>query len=209
MLVAVKFAVATVEALARNATSPLLLPLAVVISHSHWMNRYSLLSVTVAPGVNVTTDVTSAVVDSAADVVPTSTALVICVAPVPAALVPRHSRTLTRPACDDAVVARTANVIVQLALAKMPLIGFSERQLSPLAGTAAVVSALVVENVPDARLVPNRSLLKLAEAILATVQLLAIVLAPGSTSDSEPKPLTATFLRKSLLEAIYSSQRHE
>jgi hypothetical protein len=55
----------------RINTLPLFDPLAVVISQAIMKNRYSLFSVIVVPGFQVTTVVTSAVVESAALVVPT------------------------------------------------------------------------------------------------------------------------------------------
>jgi hypothetical protein len=143
--VVTKLLVTTVDALARKSTSALLLPPAVVVSHSHWTNKYSPLNVIAAPGINVTVDVASALVDSAAVVVPVRTAPVNCVALEPLALTDFQIRHLTRPACDDALVtARTRNVSVQLALTNSPVIVFSDRQLSPPVGAAAVPKASVV-----------------------------------------------------------------
>jgi hypothetical protein len=157
----------------RKTTSPLFEPEAVVISQATTKKRYSLFIVIADAGVHVTTVVTSADVESAELVVPTCVEPVSSVAPDPFAFTDLKTRSLTRPAWDEAVVALTAKVSVQAAAAKMPVYGFCDLNAfadAPVANTAGFGVPASVLKVPEARFVPTRYSESLAELIFATVQ---------------------------------------
>ena len=161
--------------------------------------RYSPLSVIVPPGVNVTVEVPSALVVRVAVVVPTRTALGSALhrsrqdlaAPI-RMLIPTGLRPMRYGA--------TANVNVSWYWRIRRLADSRSKNHRPPDGRAVVNGGCADGRWPS---VPYCSLKFAAAAILPTTKPETIVDAPGSTSDSEPKPLTATSFRKNVLTVIY------
>jgi hypothetical protein len=175
-----------------------LLPEVATILHSHWTNKYSLLNVSVEPGVQVTVEVADAVVESTAVVVPVRTAVVSSVLPdAPLLVVDFQIRHLIAPVwLDTADTARTRNANDQLVFANVPVNGFSERQ--HVAGVNdGVARASVAAKVVEAFLNPTFWAEKFGLASLATVQPVAVIAPTGAVPPSckDRAPLLVTSLK--------------